>query len=365
VLSVHYYITRQGRVTQMVRESDVASHARVTSGPSANAGSIGIELEDATGHLTNANWATPIQIEKAALLVRDIALRHGITGVDATSAQIPHLVASTDLAFVPAAFEREVPAATGTNQDIEVIYPGVLAHGQLFRRTRGKTDPANFPNGTDSPVAGTPGNEIPTFNWTAFMTQVNHGIGLTLNSPANLLVTDPQGRRVGVVPGSGQVVNEIPGASFSGPGTEPQSLAVPGGIEGQYQVQVVGTATGVYHLDVYAASRAGDVLRTQVADQTSAGAITSYTLNYTNAVEAGATVTAAANLPPVAFDDQLITRGEDIVQIPVLTNDSDPEGLLDAATVAITNPPDSGMTSVDPAIGIISYTPNPGFAGDD
>ncbi|MEX2139038.1 MAG: tandem-95 repeat protein [Pirellulales bacterium] len=364
--SVHYYVTREGRVTQLIRESDIATHAG-TPAPNANNSSIGIELEDGHSHRTNPDWATSIQIKKAALLVRDIARRHGILGQGTTAGQIPHLVASTDLAFVAAAFELEVPAATGTNKDIDTTHRGVLAHGQVFRRSAGKDDPANFPSGAASPVTN-PLNDstrIATYHWTGFMTQVNNGIAFILNSPANLLVTAPQGRRVGVVPGTGQSVNEIPGASFTGPGTEPQSLAIPGGIDGQYQVQIVGTAAGMYHLDLYAASHAGDLMRTQVADQTSAGAITNYTLNYTTQVDARATVTAATNLPPVAFDDQLITRGTAPVQIEVLTNDSDPEGQLDVVTVAITEPPDSGVTSVDPGSGIISYTPNPAFVGDD
>ena len=66
------------------------------------------------------------------------------------------------------------------------------------------------------------------------------------------LVTDPLGRRAGVDPGTGEVVLEIPGAVFSGPGTEPQTLRLPTSSAGDYPVLVVGTAAGPYRLDLFA-----------------------------------------------------------------------------------------------------------------
>ena len=162
---------------------------------------------------------------------------------------------------------------------------GILAHGQVFERTQGKDDPR-------------------IFNWHEFMTRVNEGIAFTLNSPANLLVTDPQGRRVGVDPLTGQTLMEIPGATFTGAGTEPESITLPGGIDGQYGVQVTGTASGVFHLDVFAAGSDGEVMRTQVADVTSVGAGTTYSLEYHAQSGDAARFSGAANLPPAVFDDE-------------------------------------------------------------
>ncbi|MBI3468480.1 MAG: tandem-95 repeat protein [Planctomycetes bacterium] len=346
---IHYLIGREGRVTQIIREEDVANQA-----PPANSNSIGIELVDdfsgtngqGTGHIENADWATNIQRKKAALLVRDIALRYGVHDA---ARMIFHLIGTNDPAYVEQAFEDAVPLSTGTPMDedgIDNTQSGVLAHGQVFDRTGGRTDPQNF-------------------NWLTFMTEVNNGIGFTLNSPGNLLVTDPMGRRVGVDAATGQTLLEIPGARFTGAGTEPQVIAIPGGIDGAYQVQVVGTGDGMFHLDLFAASRGGELMRTQVADQLSSGATIGYTLNYTTAIGAQPTVTAASNLPPVAFDDQYFSRGDGAVQMPVLSNDSDPEGLLDVSSLTVVQPPLSGTTAADPATGILTYTPNPGFVGDD
>jgi hypothetical protein len=67
-----------------------------------------------------------------------------------------------------------------------------------------------------------------------------------LASVANLYVTDPRGLHVGVDPSTGQVVNEIPGAIYTGQGSEPQVVAIPDPLDGNYVVLLIGTATGTY-----------------------------------------------------------------------------------------------------------------------
>src|SRR6266853_6931426 len=106
------------------------------------------------------------------------------------------------------------------------------------------------------------------------MCMVNNGIGLTLNSPANLLVTDPQGRRTGYDSVGGQTLLEIPGSQFSGPGTEPQSLSIADATNGNYTIQVVGTSNGVFHLDIHASGQDAGLTQTRVAGSTVPGAVT-------------------------------------------------------------------------------------------
>ncbi|MSU63751.1 MAG: N-acetylmuramoyl-L-alanine amidase [Pedosphaera sp.] len=83
-ISIHYLVTREGRVIQVVPENKVAGHAAPI-----NRTAIGIELVDdcvisgndcapMTGHRDNPEWFTPIQQQMTALLIRDIALRRGI-----------------------------------------------------------------------------------------------------------------------------------------------------------------------------------------------------------------------------------------------------------------------------------------------
>lgn len=79
-----------------------------------------------------------------------------------------------------------------------------------------------------------------------------------LASPANLYVTDPQGRHTGIDPSTGQFVNEIPDSYYTGPGAEPQSIAVFSPIPGTYTTEAVGTGTGTVHLEAMSFTAAGD-----------------------------------------------------------------------------------------------------------
>ncbi len=81
-----------------------------------------------------------------------------------------------------------------------------------------------------------------------------------------------------------------------------------------------------------------------------------------------ATVTVSVTGPgPVAAPDSGFTQVATPVTIPVLANDV--PGFSGAAivrdTVAVTVPPANGTTQVDLATGDITYTPDPGFSGDD
>ena len=67
-----------------------------------------------------------------------------------------------------------------------------------------------------------------------------------LFSPADILVTDPQGRRVGAYNGS--ELNEIPGAFYAGPTALVEYLTIPNPISGEYTVRVRGTGSGTYEL---------------------------------------------------------------------------------------------------------------------
>jgi hypothetical protein len=72
-------------------------------------------------------------------------------------------------------------------------------------------------------------------------------------SPVALLITDPQGRRLGYDPTTGAPVNDFGSlATDSGAGTEPEKYTISMGsvIPGLYQVQGVGTGSGPYHIEL-------------------------------------------------------------------------------------------------------------------
>lgn len=84
-----------------------------------------------------------------------------------------------------------------------------------------------------------------------------------------------------------------------------------------------------------------------------------------NAATVNITVSPPANQPPTAVNDNTSTPAGQAKAINVLSNDSDPEGALNPASVAVQTGPSNGSTSVNTTNGVITYTPNPGFAGTD
>jgi CSLREA domain-containing protein len=76
-------------------------------------------------------------------------------------------------------------------------------------------------------------------------------------------------------------------------------------------------------------------------------------------------VVFSSNLPPTAGDDAAATDEDVSVEVDVLANDDDPDGAIDATTVAVTSGPGNGSTAVDPVTGAITYTPDADFFGTD
>ena len=75
--------------------------------------------------------------------------------------------------------------------------------------------------------------------------------------------------------------------------------------------------------------------------------------------------TTPPNNPPTARDDIATTNEDTPIIIDVLSNDSDSDGTLTPSTVTVISGPANGMTTVNPATGEITYTPNPNFFGTD
>jgi hypothetical protein len=160
---IHYLISREGRITQVIPERLVANHAAPN-----NRTSIGIELVDdyngnvgsGTGHREDNNWLTPVQMRKTARLVRDIALRHGIplTHLAVLPSALHPATNGSRPATVPFNNQGDANYQQGNEALAEDGYgpavQGIIAHGQILNRTDGKDDPR-------------------IFDWNAFMTLVN------------------------------------------------------------------------------------------------------------------------------------------------------------------------------------------------
>ena len=95
--------------------------------------------------------------------------------------------------------------------------------------------------------------------------------------------------------------------------------------------------------------------------------------SYTVADDDGATSQAATvtiavqdfNDAPTATDDAFQTAEDTGIEVDVLTNDFDVDGIIDATTVTVVQAPINGTTVVDPVSGAVTYVPDPDYFGDD
>jgi hypothetical protein len=134
--------------------------------------------------------------------------------------------------------------------------------------------------------------------------------GLTMygHSPIQFLVTDPSGKQTGYDPSTGAYVENIPGSTYGfeggitddsgqGPST-PTTLYfhIDNPSNGAYQVQVVGTGTGQYSLDVVSENGNGAPVSQTVSGATSPGETQNYIASYSD----------SAPPPPIqqVFDDK-------------------------------------------------------------
>jgi len=103
---------------------------------------------------------------------------------------------------------------------------------------------------------------------------------LYLGSPADLYITDPYGRHVGVDPITGSVVEEIPEVLYySGPDAEPEHVVIMD-MEGSWDVKVIGRESGSYTLVTEVVGLGEKHQVDYVTETTSPWQIDDYTLVY-------------------------------------------------------------------------------------
>lgn len=119
-------------------------------------------------------------------------------------------------------------------------------------------------------------------------------ISLNLASPAELLVTDPQGRKLGKDPINNIEYNEIPDGSYyqegignpfaetPTPTKESKNIWIPDPLDGEYNIRVIGTDSGTYTLDFLAYNEAGESTSATFEGVTDAEVTSNYSVNYTS-----------------------------------------------------------------------------------
>ena len=167
------------------------------------------------------------------------------------------------------------------------------------------------------------------------------------NSPVELLITDPEGRRLGNLP-DGSDIFEIPLGSYfrefpiaddtgTGPGlgdpSGSKTAYVPTPMDGVYTVTATGTASGSYTLWFDGVATDGTAQTTTVTGTTTKGAFATYQVSYASAPGSPLTVTKVPTGPQATLSTSSLTFAGQIVNAT-----SAPQN------VTLSNPGDSTLT---------------------
>jgi gliding motility-associated-like protein len=71
------------------------------------------------------------------------------------------------------------------------------------------------------------------------------------------------------------------------------------------------------------------------------------------------------NDAPIALNDGISTDEDTAINIPLLSNDIDVDDVLDASMIVLVTSPNQGTLTINTTTGIIAYTPNLNFNGND
>jgi hypothetical protein len=136
-------------------------------------------------------------------------------------------------------------------------------------------------------------------------------LNVILASYATVWITDPNNDHIGINPANGQLVNEIPNATYIS--TPVVNVTIPDPLPGVYDVELVGTGSGSYNLTTYATSE-GNVYYPQSSVGTISENATQEYFSVTSSIIGPLTVLTTPGSPPVPISPPAPVGG-DVVPI--------------------------------------------------
>ena len=110
-----------------------------------------------------------------------------------------------------------------------------------------------------------------------------------IDSPVNVLITDSDGKSIGIDPLTGLTVNDFGALGFDSQTEEPHIYGIRLPADGDYTIKTLGTGSGPYHVTVYGVDHAtNQVSKTQFSGEATPGSQSTHEF----AVDAGGTVTS-------------------------------------------------------------------------
>lgn len=189
-------------------------------------------------------------------------------------------------------------------------------------------------------------------------------------------IKDPHGAESGIATVKITVipVNDAPIATAdfaTTPEEEPVSIAVllnDTDVDSAIDPSSIALASGPSHGTVVLESSTGEFIYTPEKDFNGDDSFTYTVKDIEGAISAPGTVTITVtpvNDAPVAVDDAATTLEDTAVDIPVLLNDYDVDNDVVVSSLSIATDPKHGTVSVNASTGVVTYTPDADFLGND
>jgi len=167
-------------------------------------------------------------------------------------------------------------------------------------------------------------------------------INFYLASPAEFLIIDSQGRKLGKDPITNTEYNEIPDAIYTQEGPiissdepleleaihETKVISISTPIEGNYEIKVIGTAEGSYTFDSLIYNDQGDSYSQAFVGNTQINLIADYDLSFTSEQSENIVIQQADNIPPttaISFSSALGNNNWHISDVQVSLSAEDNE----------------------------------------
>lgn len=172
-------------------------------------------------------------------------------------------------------------------------------------------------------------------------------ISYAVSSPAELLVTDPSGRRLGLDPSTNTSYNEIPGGSYfedsvgGGPddatttGHIVKTIWIPSPSSGPYALSVIGTGSGSYTIDSLVYGTSNDSHTASFTGNTAPNVVAGYNLNFTPDQPQNISFVPSDTTPPVIVPTVTPSpndSGWNNADVVVTWNVTDPESAITSSS---------------------------------
>lgn len=177
-------------------------------------------------------------------------------------------------------------------------------------------------------------NKANLFSYLTTPRPITGAIYLYLASPAELLITDPLGRKLGKDPINNIVYNEIPDSSYTAEGPiitseislieikEAKVIYIPTPIDGKYTFQVIGIDSGSYILETLLYDQNGEAEKIVQEGNTTVNNIQEFELDYSGETIEKVKLSRIVDIDikPGSYPNSVNPKSKGVTPVAVLTN---------------------------------------------